>query len=77
MVRCLAKDCPFRGTYDSYISTHKNACKLKGYNGLQGWMDKVKESIDGERRPKKVPIHCDAISLVDTVPPQADPSVIL
>lgn len=42
IVKCLAKDCPFRGTYENYISTHKNSCKMKNYDGLEGWMQKVK-----------------------------------
>jgi hypothetical protein len=42
IVKCLAKDCPFRGTYEHYISTHKNSCKLKNYDGLESWMQKVK-----------------------------------
>jgi hypothetical protein len=41
-VRCLMKECPFRGTYDEYLSSHKGRCKYKGNEGPQGWMDMIK-----------------------------------
>lgn len=38
IVKCLAKECPFRGTYENYINTHKSSCKLKNYDRLDSWM---------------------------------------
>jgi hypothetical protein len=79
MVRCLARGCPFKGNYESYISTHKNTCKMKNFNGLEGWMEKVKESLDDiPKKPRALPtIDCEVIEVADTIKPPADLSVFL
>ena len=84
MVKCLAKDCPFRGTYESYISTHKNSCRLKNFNGIDGWLDKVKECLDDannnsnqNKLAKKVTIDCEEIDIAETVKPKDDYSVLI
>jgi hypothetical protein len=52
---------------------------MKNFNGLEDWMDKVKESLgEATARNKALPtVNCDVIEVEETVRPLPDPSVIL
>lgn len=45
---------------------------MKNYNGLEGWMEKVKQSLDElPKKSKPIPtIDCEVVELAETVIPR-------
>ena len=41
-VRCLNKDCPYKGKFNDFKLHHAKICKI---NGLDNWMEDIKESM--------------------------------
>jgi hypothetical protein len=51
---------------------------MKNYNGLEDWMDKVKQSLDDipNKPARRTTIDCEEIDLPETVRSASDHSVL-
>lgn len=49
-VKCLNKECPYKGTFDEYKNHHHKTCTI---NGLDDFMNSVKESLAFNRIKRK------------------------
>ena len=45
-VKCLSKECPYRGKFNDYKMNHHKVCKMGG-EGLEAWMHSMKDSLNG------------------------------
>ena len=46
LVKCLSKDCTWKGTLDEFKKFHNDNCRLKK-GGIDVWLEDVMQSIEG------------------------------
>ena len=46
LVRCLSKDCTWKGSLDEFKKFHNENCRLKN-GGLDVWLKDMMESVGG------------------------------